>query len=140
MTCLFTYKILLSRKVILHHKNLILFARNMNMRPPKYTKSVTVQAPENGVTSIQVTAVYKGNQVENEVVTVTLTENGQSHTFAEKTEDMGTWTAVRPILLIKGQLGEGKEFEAKPEDHCSGVVAHMKFSLHHEPEHIHFME
>ena len=114
----------------------------MNMKPPKYTKSVTVQAPESGVTSIQVTAVYKGNKAEDEIVTITLTENGQSHTFAEKTEDMGTWTAVRPILLIKGQLGEGekKVFEAKPEDHCSGVVAHMKFSLHHGPGHITFME
>ena len=46
----------------------------MNMRPPKYAKSVTVQAPEQGVTTIQVTAVYKGNQVEDEVVTVKLTE------------------------------------------------------------------
>merc|ERR1712001_288473 len=107
----------------------------MNLRPPKYAKSVTVQAPDQGVTTIQVTAVYKGNKVEDEAVTVTLTENGQSHTFPEKTEDMGTWQAVRPIHLIKGELGEQKEkvFEAKPEDHCSGVVAHMKFSLHHEP-------
>ena len=107
------------------------------MRPPKYAKSVTVQAPESDVSSVQVTAVYKGNQVEDESITITLTENGQSHTFPEKTEDMGSWTAVRPIHLIKGHIGEGeKHFEAKPEDHCSGVVAHMKFTLHHDAEHI----
>ena len=110
------------------------------MRPPKYAKSVTVTAPDNGVASIEVIAVYKGQKLEDESVSVTLTENGQSHTFPEKTEDMGTWTAVRPIHVIKGVIGEGKSFEAKPEDHCNGVVAHMKFTLHHEPGHIKYSE
>ena len=111
-----------------------------NMKPPKYAKSVTVTAPESGVTSIEVTAVYKGNKAEDEAVSVTLTENGQSHTFPEKTEDMGTWTAVRPIHIVKGAIGEGKTFEAQPADHCNGVVANMKFTLHHESGHIKFSE
>ena len=111
-----------------------------NMKPPKYAKSVTVTAPESGVSTIEVTAVYKGNKAEDEAVSVTLTENGQSHTFPEKTEDMGTWTAVRPIHIIKGAIGEGKRFEAQPAEHCNGVVANMKFTLHHEPGHIKFSE
>ena len=111
-----------------------------NMKPPKYAKSVTVTAPETGVSSIEVTAVYKGNKAEDEAVSITLTENGQSHTFPEKTEDMGTWTAVRPIHIVKGAIGEGKTFEAQPADHCNGVVANMKFTLHHKPGHIKFSE
>ena len=108
------------------------------MKPPKYAKSVTVQAPENGVSLVQLTAIYKGNEKDDETVTVTLTKDGESHTFPEKTEDMGSWTAVRPIHVIKGQIGDegGKIFEVKPEDHCTGVVGHLKFTLHHEGEHI----
>ena len=113
----------------------------MNVKPPKYAKSVTVTAPDDGVTYIKVTAVYKGNKAEDEAVTITLIENGQSHTFPEKTEDMGTWTAVRPIHVVKGVIGEGeKTFEAQPADHCNGVVANMKFTLHHEPGHIKLSE
>ena len=109
--------------------------RTVKMKPPKYAKSVTVQAPETGVNSIKVTAVYKGNQVKDESITVTLTEDGQSHTFPEKTEDMGTWFAVMPIHIIKGEIGEN-EFQASPGDYCDGVEAHLKFTLHHQPDHI----
>ena len=114
----------------------------MNIRPPKYAKSVTVKAPENGVTLVKVTAIYKGNKVEDEVVTVTLTQDGQLHTFPEMTENMGTWTAVRPIHTIKGSIGEGQDkvFETRPEEHCNGVVSNLEFSLHHEPEHIKLMK
>ena len=51
------------------------------MKPPKYAKSVTVQAPENGVTLVQLTAIYKGNESDDETVTVTLTKDGESHTW-----------------------------------------------------------
>ena len=91
------------------------------MKPPKYAKSVTVQAPENGVTLVQLTAIYKGNEKDDETVTVTLTKEGESHTFPEKTEDMGSWTAVRPIHVIKGQIGDegGKLFElSETESNC----------------------
>ena len=106
--------------------------------PPNYVKSVTVTAPKTGVTYIQITATYTGKNVEDESISITLTQNGQSHTFPEMTEYYGYLEAVRPIHVIKGIIGEkeGKVFEIKPEEHCSGVVANLAFSLHHEPEHI----
>ena len=119
------------------------FRKSIEMQalPPKYAKSITVKAPEDGVTAIKVTAVYKGNKVEDEHVTVTLTGNGQSHTFPEMTENMGTWTAVRPIHLIKGEIGDGgKQFETRPEEHCNGIVVNLAYSLHHEGDHIKLMK
>ena len=107
----------------------------------KYAKSITVKAPENGVTSVKLTAVYKGNLCDDEKVNVTLTQNGQSYTFPEMTEYIasqhwGTWTAIRPIHLLKGTItngkGEGKSFEVNPKDYCNQVIPNLEFSLHHE--------
>lgn len=111
----------------------------------KYAKSITVKAPESGVSfPIEVTAVYKGNTVEDESVSVTLTQNGQSHTFPKRTEYMGTqhwgtWTSDMPIHIIKGTInGTGKVFEAKPKEYCNDVVQNLEFIIEpeHEPEHI----
>lgn len=115
----------------------------------KCAKSITIKAPESGVSSIQVTALYKGQLVEDESVTITLTQNGQSHTFPEMTEYMGstmgriwgqhggTWASAMPIDKIKVTInGEGKVFEANPKEYCNDVVQNLAFSLHHEPEHI----
>ena len=110
----------------------------------KYAKSITVKAPETGVTSVRLTAVYKGNLCNDEKVTVTMTENGQTHTFPEKTElhaaqTWGKWTAVRPIHKVEGTItnrtGE-HHFELKPADYCDGVLPNLAFSLHHDPEHV----
>lgn len=108
----------------------------------KYAKSVTVKAPETGVSTIQLTAVYQGNTVEDESVSVTLTQ-GQSYTFPEKTEYMGsqhwgTWTSVRPIHIIRGTInGGGTVFEANPKEYCNEVVDNLEFNIHHEPHHLH---
>ena len=107
----------------------------------KYAKSITVKAPENGVTSVKLTAVYKGNLCDDEKVNVTLTQNGQTYTFPEMTEYIaaqhwGTWTSIRPIHLLKGTItngkGEGKSFEVIPKDYCNQVIPNLEFSLHHE--------
>ena len=58
----------------------------MNMKPPKYAKSVTVTAPDDGVTSIKVTAVYKGNKAEDEAVTITLIEKFVKNGFCVFTQ------------------------------------------------------
>ena len=110
------------------------------MLPPKYAKTVTVNLSEN-VASANITAVYKGKQVADEEVTVIL-YSGQSHTFPEKTECMGSWTAAKPIHIIKGKIEEddSKTFEQNTEEHCKGIEPNLAFMLHHEPNHIKLMK
>ena len=66
------------------------------MLPPRYTKSVTVTAVDSNYT---ISALYSTNKEEEEQWDKV--EQGESHTFEKKIEDMGTWTAVRKILSIK---------------------------------------
>jgi len=94
------------------------------MLPPKYTKTVTVVA--NGG-SAKVTAKYSGSQGEEEV-TVDLNQD-QTHTFPEKSEDMGTWTAVKKITHIHGNVA-GNPFTQSIEEHCDGVQGNVHYSLH----------
>ena len=68
------------------------------MLPPKYTKTVTVTAHD---TAITVSARYGSSKVEDETVVEVELGHGESHTFEEKSEDMGTWQAVRKILSVK---------------------------------------
>ena len=108
----------------------------------RYAKSVTVKAPEQGISSIRLTAIYKGHFTDEEKVTVTLTKRGQTHTFPEKTEyisaQYGSWTSTRPIHIIKGSIfngkGEGKCFELKPMECCKDVVDNIVFNLNHWQE------
>jgi len=110
----------------------------------RYAKSITVKAPDAGVNSVRLTAVYKGNLCDDEEVHVALNQNGQSHTFQEKTEYMGaqhwgTWTSTRPIHILKGTIVTGTEernFEIKPMDFCNEVVPNLSFSLHPEQSHV----
>ena len=68
------------------------------MLPPRYTKSVTITATEGDYT---ISALYSSNKEgEEEWEKVQLNE-GKSHTFEQKTEDFGSWHAVRKILSIK---------------------------------------
>ena len=68
------------------------------MLPPRYTKSVTVTAVDS---NYSISALYSTNKEEEEQWEKVELEQGQSHTFEKKTEDMGTWVAVRKILSIK---------------------------------------
>jgi len=96
------------------------------MLPPKYTKTLTVVAKDGPA---DVTAKYSGNQGEEEVSVQLQAE--QSHTFPEKSEDMGTWTAVKKIVRISGTAG-GKPFSQEVEEHCEGVHGNIQFSVHAE--------
>ena len=69
----------------------------LKMLPPKYTKTVTVTAHD---TPANIIVRYASNKGEETEVEVELGE-GESHTFEEKTEDMGSWQAVRKILSVK---------------------------------------
>ena len=120
---------------------------NQMVKYAKYAKSITVKAPESGVTSVKLTAVYKGKLCDDEERSVTLTQNGQSHTFPKLTEYIGaqhwgTWTSDRPIHVLKGTITNGKgehQFEIKPTEYCNEVIQNLAFSLHHEPEHVKMM-
>merc|ERR1712098_370581 len=96
------------------------------MLPPKYTKTVTVTAQDQDIT---VTARYGGQEEEDVVVVL---EAGSSHTFPEREEDMGTWTAVRKILSISGQVEGEEPFSVVCGDHCEGVHANLHFSPQHQ--------
>ena len=93
----------------------------MNMlKLAKYAKcvnSLTFKTPEYGIRFIQVTAVYKGNTVDE--ANVSLTQNGQSHILPKYvhesmgTQDWGTWASVRTLHTIQTTINEdGKVFAA----------------------------
>eukprot|EP00090_Calanus_glacialis_P001129 TRINITY_DN10793_c0_g1_i2.p1 TRINITY_DN10793_c0_g1~~TRINITY_DN10793_c0_g1_i2.p1 ORF type:complete len:108 (-),score=46.20 TRINITY_DN10793_c0_g1_i2:167-490(-) len=100
------------------------------MLPPKYTKSVTVTAHD---ASIIVSARYASSKEEDETVVEVEVGQGESHTFEEKTEDMGTWRAVRKILALKGKI-EGEEFEKICEEDCEGIHGNIHYTVHKEGE------
>eukprot|EP00092_Neocalanus_flemingeri_P014838 GFUD01016019.1.p1 GENE.GFUD01016019.1~~GFUD01016019.1.p1 ORF type:complete len:108 (+),score=42.29 GFUD01016019.1:111-434(+) len=98
------------------------------MLPPKYTKSVTVTAHD---TAITVSARYGSSKVEEETVVEVVLGHGESHTFEEKSEDMGSWQAVRKILSVKGKI-DGEEFEKVCEEDCEGVHGNIHYTVHKE--------
>ena len=54
-----------------------------------------------------------------------------SHTFPERTENMGTWTAVRKIRHLRANIA-GAEFEKHVEEDCEGVHANLHYTVHNE--------
>ena len=68
------------------------------MLPPRFTKSVTVTATDGDYT---ISALYSSNKVVEEEWEKVVVQKGKSHTFEQKTEDMGEWQSVRKILYIR---------------------------------------
>merc|ERR1711936_153552 len=89
------------------------------MLPPKYTKTVTVTAKDSS-----------NKEGEETWVEVELGP-GESHTWEEKSEDMGTWQAVRKILTVKCQVN-GEEFEKICEEDCEGIHGNIHYTAHRE--------
>ena len=56
---------------------------------------------------------------------------GESHTFPERTENMGTWTAVRKIRHLAADL-QGELFEKHVEEDCEGVHTNLHYTVHKE--------
>ena len=56
---------------------------------------------------------------------------GSSHTFPERTENMGTWTAVRKIRHLRATIA-GEEFEKHVEEDCEGVHGNLHYTVHKE--------
>ena len=67
-------------------------------RCPEYTRSVSVTSVD---TAITITARYDSSNQEDEILDVKVLEVGESYTFGEKSEDMGTWQKVRQILSVR---------------------------------------
>ena len=65
---------------------------------PKYTKSVTVTAED---TDITITARYGASKEEDEVEVVKEMKEGETHTFEEKSEDMGSYRSIMRILSVR---------------------------------------
>jgi len=99
------------------------------MIPPKYTKSVTVTSHGGKLT---LTARFGSNRegTEDEIEVKEL-EAGGSHTFKERTEDMGSWKAVRKVLTIEAK-GEGEEdvWSRVCEVDCQGVHGVLHYTVH----------
>ena len=71
----------------------------VTMLPPKYTKSVKITAHDK---PIKVVATYASPKEGQEDLLEEMTiVAGESHTFPEKSENMGTWNAVRKITHIR---------------------------------------
>ena len=73
-------------------------SQSSTMLPPKYTRSVTVTAED---TAITITVRYGASKEEDEIVEVEEMGEGETHTFEEKSEDMGSWQNVRKIISIR---------------------------------------
>merc|ERR1711872_645842 len=99
----------------------------LTMLPPKYTKTVTVTAHDTPAT---ISVVYDSNKEDKTVVEVELAQ-GESHTFEEKTEDMGSWQAVRKILTVRGKINDA-EFEKTCEYDCEGIHSNIHYTVHKE--------
>lgn len=56
---------------------------------------------------------------------------GDSHTFPERTENMGSWTAVRKISHLRAEV-EGEKFEKVVEEDCEGVHGNLHYTVHKE--------
>ena len=56
---------------------------------------------------------------------------GSSHTFPERTANMGTWTAVRKIRHLRANIA-GEEFEKHVEEDCEGVHSNIHYTVHQE--------
>ena len=56
---------------------------------------------------------------------------GGSHTFPERTENMGTWTAVRKIRHLRANIA-GEQFEKHLEEDCEGVHANLHYTVYKE--------
>ena len=56
---------------------------------------------------------------------------GDSHTFQERSENMGTWTAVRKIRHLSANI-EGATFEKHVEEDCEGIHANIHYTVHRE--------
>jgi len=67
---------------------------------------------------------------EDEVEVVEL-EAGGSHIFKERSEDMGSWQAVKKVLSIEAR-GDGEEevWRRACEDDCQGVHGGIHYNLH----------
>ena len=133
---------------ILHYQiNQLIMHRPAN-KYARYAKSVTIKTSANGLSPVHLTAIYKGNFCDDEKVTITLTEKGQTHTFPEKTEyisaQYGCWTTTMPIHTIKGTIynfkGDGKCFELKPMESCNDVVDNIAFTLEHDGKDVDMMK
>jgi len=130
------------------------------MVAPGYVKSVTVRSPDDLVDAVQVTAVYRKISLggsdggSNEVrETVTLTGPSQFHLFPVITQNMGTWTAVMPIVSIEGKFlsapsaangddsgsAAARQFQISPSDFARGIQNNVQFTLHNEPSFIRLM-
>ena len=56
---------------------------------------------------------------------------GESHTFPEMTENMGTWTAVRKIRHLLADLqGDGDLFQKHVEEDCEWVHTNLHYIVH----------
>merc|ERR1712114_94370 len=98
-----------------------------SMLPPKYTKSVTVTAEDGKFILIARFGTNKEDEEEEEERVEV--EQGESHTFKERSQDHGTWQSVRKVLSIRAEDGE-LLFERLCEEDCTGVHAEIQYTVH----------
>merc|ERR1712080_149011 len=95
----------------------------------EYTKSVTVTAQDGKVI---LTARFGTNKEdegeEEERVEV---NQGESHTFKERSQDHGTRQSVRKVLSVRAENDGGEVlFERACEEDCSGVHGEIHYTVH----------
>merc|ERR1712098_844854 len=98
------------------------------MLSPKYTRSVTATAEDGRGILIARFGTNKEDEEEEERVEV---EQGESHTFKERSQDHGTWQSVRKVLSIRAENEDGELlFERLCEEDCTGVHAEIQYTVH----------
>merc|ERR1712112_728833 len=100
------------------------------MLPPKYTKSVTVTAQDGKVI---LTARFGTNKEEEEEEERVEVNQGESHTFKERSQDHGTWQSVRKVVSVRAETEGGEVlFERACEEDCSGVHGEIHYTVHNQ--------
>jgi len=93
---------------------------------PRYAKTVTVTAKD-PYTASDVTAVYSSQIADEDVSLLTLSP-GQSHTFPERQEQVGSATFVMPIDHVSGSVGSNT-FSIDVPEYAMGIEVNLHFLI-----------
>ena len=57
-------------------------------------------------------------------------EEGGSHTFLERSQDMGSWQAVRKVVRVTAEKEGGGVWVRQVEEDCEGVHGSIHYTVH----------
>ncbi|KAG2423522.1 hypothetical protein HXX76_015270 [Chlamydomonas incerta] len=86
--------------------------------PPKRVDAVNAQ--NNTAHPLKFTVVYDNHKDKTEITETLTVQPGQAHVFAAKELDMGSWSAVAPVVRVQVDGPSGKSHSLTPQ--VGGIV------------------